>query len=135
MKSLRIAALGVAILASTTTVVGAQAPSALQQQGGQAGSGRGGVGRTLTGIELTDAQKAKIVEITAKYQPEMQALRDAMQSGDRDAGMQKMQALRSKMSPEVRAILTADQQAVYDKNIAEQKARMDQMRAGGGPGR
>lgn len=135
MKSLRIAALGVAILASTTTVAGAQAPSALQQQGGQAGSGRGGVGRTLTGIELTDAQKAKIVEITAKYQPEMQALRDAMQSGDRDAGMQKMQALRSKMSPEVRAILTADQQAVYDKNIAEQKARMDQMRAGGGPGR
>ena len=49
--------------------------------------------------------------------------------------MVKMQALRDKMSPEVRAILTADQQAVYDKNVAEQKARMEQLRAGGGPGR
>ena len=36
---------------------------------------------TLNGIELTDAQKAKVDEIQAKYQPEMQAIRESMQSG------------------------------------------------------
>ena len=57
-----------------------------------------------------------------------------MQGGDRAAAFTKMQAVRDKMSPEIRAVLTADQQVIYDKNLAEQKARMEQMRQGGGPG-
>jgi Spy/CpxP family protein refolding chaperone len=134
MKAIRIAALGVALLAGSTAVAGAQAsPQAPTQQGGP-GGGRGGFNRTLNGIELTDAQKAKVAEINAKYQPELQAIRDSMQGGDRAAAFTKMQAVRDKMSPEIRAVLTADQQVIYDKNLAEQKARMEQMRQGGGPG-
>ena len=134
MKAIRIAALGVALLAGSTAIAGAQAtPQAPAQQGGP-GGGRG-FNRSLNGIELTEAQKTKIAEINAKYQPELQAIRDSMQGGgDRAAAFTKMQAVRDKMSPEIRAVLTADQQVIYDKNLAEQKARMEQMRQGGAPG-
>lgn len=137
MKAIRIAALGVALLAGSAAIAGAQnaAPPAPQQQGGP-GGGRGGFNRSLTGIELTDAQKTKVAEIQAKHQPEMQSIRESIQSGgDRAEAFQKMQALRDKMSPEIRAVLTPAQQAIYDKNLAEQKARMEQMRQGGGAGR
>ena len=132
MKAIRIAALGVALLAGSAAVAGAQAGT---QAPAQQGGGRGGFNRSMNGIELTDAQKAKVAEIQAKYQPEMQAIRESMQNGgDRAEAFQKMSALRDKMSPEIRAVLTPAQQAIYDKNVAEQKARMEQMRQRG-PGR
>ena len=138
MKAIRIAALGVALLAGSTAVAGAQAATqAPAQQGGPGGQGggRGGFNRTMTGIELTDAQKAKVAEINAKYQPEMQAIRESMQGGgDRAQAFTKMQALNDKRNPEIRAVLTPEQQVIFDKNLAEQKARMDQARQGGGPG-
>lgn len=137
MKAFRIAALGVALLAGGTAVAGAQAATtpAPQQQGGP-GGGRGGFNRSMAGIELTEAQKAKVADINAKYGPEMQAIRESMQGGgDRAEAMKKMQALREKSAPEIRAILTPEQAAIYDKNLAEQKARLEQMRQGGGPGR
>ena len=134
MKAIRIAALGVALLAGTSAIAGAQAPVAGAQQGGPGGGGRGGFNRTMNGIELTEAQKTKVGEIQAKYQPELQALRESMQGGgDRAAAFTKMQEIRDKMTPEIRAVLTADQQVIFDKNLAEQKARMEQMRQGGGP--
>ena len=134
MKAIRIAALGVALLAGSAAVAGAQAATQAPTQQGGPGGGRGGFNRTLSGIELTEAQKAKVAEIQAKYQPEMQAIRESMQGGDRAAGMAKMQALNEKRNPEIRAVLTPEQQAIFDKNLAEQKARMEQMRQGGGPG-
>ena len=134
MKAFRIAALGVALLAGGTAVAGAQAATQAPTQQGGPGGGRGGFNRTLSGIELTEAQKAKVAEIQAKYQPEMQTIRESMQGGgDRAAAFTKMQAIREKMNPEIRAVLTAEQQAIFDKNLAEQKARMEQMRQGGGP--
>ena len=136
MKAIRIAALGVALLAGSAAVAGAQAGTqAPAQQGGPGGGGRGGFNRSLNGIELTDAQKAKVAEIQAKYQPEMQAIRESMQGGgDRAEAFKKMQDLNDKRNPEIRAVLTPEQQAIFDKNLAEQKARMEQMRQGGGPG-
>ena len=134
MKAIRIAALGVALLAGTSALAGAQAPAGAPQQQGGPGGGRGGFNRTMNGIELTEAQKTKVGEIQAKYQPELQAIRESMQGGgDRAAAFTKMQAIREKMNPEIRAVLTADQQVIFDKNLAEQKARMEQMRQGGGP--
>ena len=132
MKAIRIAALGVALLAGSAAVAGAQAGT---QAPAQQGGGRGGFNRSMNGIELTDAQKAKVAEIQAKYQPEMQAIRESMQGGgDRAEAFKKMQALNDKRNPEIRAVLTPEQQAIFDKNLAEQKARMEQMRQGGGPG-
>ena len=132
MKAIRIAALGVALLAGSAAVAGAQAGT---QAPAQQGGGRGGFNRSMNGIELTDAQKAKVAEIQAKYQPEMQAIRQSMQGGgDRAEAFKKIQALNDKRNPEIRAVLTPEQQTIFDKNLAEQKARMEQMRQGGGPG-
>ena len=134
MKAIRIAALGVALLAGSAAVASAQAGAPAPAQQGGPGGGRGG-NRSLNGIELTDAQKAKVAEIQAKYQPEMQAIRESMQGGgDRAEAFKKMQALNDKRNPEIRAVLTPEQQTIFDKNLAEQKARMEQMRQGGGPG-
>ena len=134
MKVIRIAALGVALLAGGTAVAGAQAATQAPTQQGGPGGGRGGFNRSLNGIELTEAQKAKVAEIDAKYAPELTAVRESMQGGgDRAEAFTKMQAINDKRNPEIRAVLTAEQQAIFDKNLAEQKARMEQMRQGGGP--
>lgn len=115
MKAIRIVALGLAL------VVGSTVASA---QGGAPG-GRGGRGNPqMTGIELTADQQAKMAEIQAKYAPELQAIRD-LQATDRPAAMKKRADLNTKMQPEQRAILTADQQAVFDKNVLAAKARAD----------
>lgn len=136
MKAIRIAALGVALLAGSTAIAGAQVATQPPTQQGGPGGGRGGFNRAMNGIELTDAQKTKVAEIQAKYQPDLQAIRESMQGGgDRAAAFTKMQAIRDKMNPEIRAVLTAEQQTIFDKNLAEQKARMEQMRQGGGPNR
>jgi Spy/CpxP family protein refolding chaperone len=41
-----------------------------------------------------------------------------------------MMDLQTKQAAEIRAVLTADQQATFDKNLADIKARMDARRNG-----
>ncbi|MEO8561423.1 MAG: hypothetical protein ABI601_05065 [bacterium] len=138
MKAIRIAALGVALLAGSAAFAGAQgtAPGTMQQGGPGGGGGRGGIGRIITGITLTEAQQTKVTEITAKYQPELLKIRESFQNGgDRAEGMKKMNEINEKMYPELRAVLTPEQQVTFDKNLAERKARMQQMQQGGGAGR
>ena len=136
MKAFRIAALGVALLAGSAAIAGAQAGT--QQQGGPGGGGpgggRGGMRGLINGITLTEAQQTKFTEIQAKYQPQMAAARESA-SGDRAAMFKAMQGINDKMYPELRAVLTPEQQAIFDKNIEARKARMQQMQQGGGAGR
>jgi Spy/CpxP family protein refolding chaperone len=118
MKAIRIAALVAALLIGGAAIASAQGA---MQQGGQSRR------NMLDGIELTDAQKTKLEEIQKKYQPEMMALRTEWQNGgDRAELMKKSVALRDRSSAEIRAILTPDQQAVFDKHTADMKARMEQ---------
>jgi Spy/CpxP family protein refolding chaperone len=119
MKAIRIAALGVALVISSATVASAQ------QQQGAPGGGRPGRGNMLmVGIDstLTADQKAKLAEITTKYAPETQAIRDLMAT-DREGAMKKRVDLQAKQNPEIRAILTKEQQAIFDKNIEEAAKR------------
>lgn len=116
MKAIRIAAVAVAL------VVGSTVASAQQQ--GQAGRGGGRGNPQMAGIELAADQQAKMAEIQAKYAPELQAIRDMMQT-DRAGAMKKRAELSTRMQPEQRAILTAEQQAVFDKNVLAAKARAD----------
>lgn len=135
MKAIRMAAFGVALLAGSSAIAGAQAPAAPGGPSAQQGGGGGGGGRrsNLNGITLTEAQQAKATEINAKYQPELQAIRESFQNGgDRAEGMKKMAAIRAKLDPELRAILTAEQQVIFDKNVEERKARDAARAAGGG---
>jgi Spy/CpxP family protein refolding chaperone len=109
--------LGAAILVGGAEVAGAQ-------------GGRGRAGAQMNGIELTDAQKVKLEEIQKKYQPEMLALRDQMMNGgDRTDLAKKGIALQERSAADIREILTSDQQAVFDKNMSELKARRENRQA------
>jgi Spy/CpxP family protein refolding chaperone len=127
--ALRLAALGAALLIGGATLAQAQAAGAQQQ-----GERRGGRNMELNGIELTDAQKVQLDAIQKKYQPEMMSLRNEMMNGgDRAALMKKAADLREKSAKDIRAILTPDQQVVFDKNLAEQRARAQQRQQQGPP--
>jgi Spy/CpxP family protein refolding chaperone len=125
MKAVRIAALGVALVVGSAAVASAQgAAPAPQQQGG--GMGRGGRNALPPDITLSEEQKAKLDTIQKKYQPELTKIREEIQAGgDRAELMKKSTPIREKMSTEIRAILTADQQVIYDKFQADMKARME----------
>ncbi|MFM9012464.1 MAG: Spy/CpxP family protein refolding chaperone, partial [Gemmatimonadota bacterium] len=81
------------------------------------------------GINLTDAQKAKIDSIQAVGRATMQGM---MQSGaDMSAMRDQMVAMRQAQAAAVRNVLTPEQQVQYDKNQAE----MQQNAGGMGGGR
>jgi Spy/CpxP family protein refolding chaperone len=79
--------------------------------------------RMMTGITLSATQADSVKAINARFASAMQA---AMNGGDMRAAMTEG---RTKNRAELRAILTPDQQAVFDKNIADMdKARMNRQR-------
>ena len=122
MKAIRVVALSALLLVVGAVAAHAQAGATQQGQAGRRPS------PLLDNMMLTDAQKAKIEGIYRKYQPEMQAIAESMNGGgDRADAFRKRVSLLEKMQPEVRAVLTADQQPVFDKNVAEMRARMEQM--------
>jgi Spy/CpxP family protein refolding chaperone len=123
MKAIRIATLAAALCVGMTSVAAAQGAEPPQGQG--RGDRMGGM--LLKDINLTDAQKAQVKTIRDKYIPQLQELRKASQAtgGPPDeATRTKMMDIQTKQTTEIRAILTADQQATFDKNLAEIKARM-----------
>ena len=85
----------------------------------------------FVGITLTPAQQERIDAIRAKYRAERGKLMPSSSGGGRpdSATRAGMMAMTTKQNAEIRAVLTAEQQKVFDSNIAEQKKRRDQMRA------
>ncbi|MEO8619881.1 MAG: hypothetical protein ABI625_02375 [bacterium] len=124
MKAFHIAALSTALVIASATGAGAQAAATPQQGAPEAARARGNA--QLAGIELSEAQKTKLEAITVKYADQSKAAREAMATDPSDA-MKRMMAVRDKMVPEVRAVLTTEQQAIFDKNVAEMKMRMGGM--------
>lgn len=142
MKLVRTLALG-AVLALSATTAGAQvADSARKPAKAQAGAAaqRGwarGMDREaramFRGVDLTDTQKQQVKAVVDKYQPQRQALmqqmRDRRDSGQRPdsafmASMrQQRQALQERQVAEIRALLTAQQVAKFDANVAQAKDR------------
>ena len=128
MKGIRMAVLGAALVFGVTTVASAQ---------GQRGGGRGNqVARLMTDITVSADIQAKIDTIAAKYQAQTRELMTAAGGGG-GGGMQmdstsraKMMELNSKRNAEIRALLTTEQQVVFDKNVATAA----QGRRGGGGG-
>jgi Spy/CpxP family protein refolding chaperone len=70
------------------------------------------------GITLSDAQKAKIDTIQTKARADQQAMMAG--GGMQDPTVrEKMMAMRTKVNADIRGVLTADQQTIFDKNLAE----------------
>jgi Spy/CpxP family protein refolding chaperone len=147
MSSVRALALGALMIVGVAGVSAAQStttPPSRGQRSGEMQGRRGGGGREFgRDLNLTDAQKAQIKAIHAKYQPQNEALRNqakpfmeaakaARQKGDTVAFrsnmekarqvMQGGQSFRTQQNAEIRAILTPDQQVKFDarqKKMAE----------------
>lgn len=141
MSWIRMAIAGVAFL-GVASVGAAQAPQgapgAHDQHAGPRKSGHGGGSKMLfNGIDLTEAQKAQVEQISAKYKAQREALHSAggqMQGPPDDATRAKMSELMTASHAEYRAILNADQQKIFDQNVAEMKARKQQRKSQGSAG-
>jgi Spy/CpxP family protein refolding chaperone len=132
MKVIRIATLAAALCVGITSAAAAQGTEPPQQGQGEMRRGGGMGGQLLKDINLTDAQKAQVKAIREKYAPQQLELRKSAQAvgGADEATRAKIADLQQKQAAEIRAVLTADQQAQFDKNLAEMKARMDARRNG-----
>jgi Spy/CpxP family protein refolding chaperone len=132
MKVIRIATLAFALCAGLTSVAAAQGQPEPQGQGEmRRGGGMGGT--LLKDITLTDAQKAQIKTIREKYLPQQMELRKATQATGKpadEATYSKMMDLQEKQAAEIRAVLTPDQQSVFDQNLKALRDRMDALRKG-----
>jgi Spy/CpxP family protein refolding chaperone len=75
-------------------------------------------------ITLTSTEQVKVDSIVSRYRSQVPPMNqgappDSAAMAARRATMQKMQA-------DLRAVLTADQQVTFDKNVAEMRAMMEQ---------
>lgn len=113
--SLAVAVIALAIVAPAAHAQGGPPP------GGMRGPGRM-MEMLMKDITLDDAQKAKLDSIQSKYAKEM----PPMTPGEPPSpeAMTKRREVMAKQQDEIRTILTADQQKVYDKNLAEMRERM-----------
>lgn len=143
-KTLLLAAFAAVTMTSAAFAQGGPPPGG--PPGGRGPGGRGGPGMMmdrmlLNGITLTDAQQQKLQALrdADRQQAESQrdaqradfdALRAAREKGDSAAVKQLMDAQRAKMDARrdqqvtaIRALLTSDQYAAFDANVAQMKQR------------
>ena len=124
MKTVRLAMMAAAMFLGVSTVAQAQDP---QQQ--SRGNRPNMAAVLFKDITLTPAQQAKSDSIQAKYREQMQALRSA--GGDQQEMRAKGRELQEKQRDELKAILTDDQKKVFDKNVEEMRANMQNRRPQG----
>ncbi len=129
MKGIRMAVLGAALVLGVTTVASAQGG------GGQArGGGRGLVSRLMTDITVSADVQTKIDTIAAKYMAQSRGLVIAGGGQMDDATRAKVAEINTKRNAEIRALLTPEQQTVFDKNLAAMPVRGNRGGGGGGGG-
>ncbi|MEO5590164.1 MAG: hypothetical protein ABIS03_11305 [Gemmatimonadaceae bacterium] len=132
MRWIKMAVAGLALCASASvaTAQGGPPPDGMRQGGPPGGGMRGGRGMQMLfgGITLTDAQQNLVEAINTRYREQMQGMRGGgMGGGAPDPSMrEKMMASRAAQEKEVRAILTSDQQKLFDKNVAKAKKRREE---------
>jgi len=109
MKMIRTVAMAAAMFAAVTTVAKAQ--------GGGGGGGRGGrnpVTILKDSLHVSDAILAKADSIVKAAAAESAPLMEAARGGDADART-KMTAVNTKRNDAIKALLTDDQKAQFDK--------------------
>lgn len=116
MKRLVIAVMALLALSS---------PATAQRQSGPPQSNSG----IFKDITLAPAQQKKVDSLWTANLPMREKVRAQMESGQQpdSAQMATFRALRERSVASYRAILTLDQQKVFDRNIADMQARMGTM--------
>ena len=122
MRIARIAMMAIALCAASASVASAQRPDSMPP-GGRRGMGP----NLLEGITLTDQQQAQVKAIREKYAPQRMEIMNAVRSTGMppdSATRAKLQGITDAQTSEIRAILTAEQQKILDKNVVEARERM-----------
>ncbi len=131
MLRLRVAVAAVALVSSSAAVAHAQsAPPGTSEQ--ESRPARAQALATLGSFELTPAQKMKIDSIATRHSAEMKGVGELLATDPSEA-MRRMVALRTRMQKEVRVLLTTDQRAIFDRNVAEMNAQMNAHMPSGPP--
>ncbi len=119
MRAMRIlAAMMLVLVASTAAAQGGQGGGP-PQGGGMGQQGQQRMNEMLfKDITLTETQKAKVDSIQVKQREDQRALMQGGGGMQDPATREKMMELRTKSNAAIRAVLTAEQQAVFDKNLA-----------------
>lgn len=113
--------LRLAVLTSALVLLGSSVALA-QGAPGPGGFAARRMQRLLQGITLTPEQQTKVDSITARYATQMPAFTPGAPPDS--ATRAKMRDLNQKQDGEVRALLTADQQKVWDANVEAMRSRM-----------
>lgn len=141
LRNLALAAVAAAAIAGSAQAQSTTTPPVAKPMAGMRGPGRNHEGHkgAFKDLNLTDAQKAQMKAIHAKYQPQlkasreqakplMEAARAAKQKGDTAAfraniekARQVSTGIRAQEMNEIRAVLTPDQQAKADAAMAQRK--------------
>jgi hypothetical protein len=123
-KMIRMAMMAAAVFMAVTTVAKAQDA----QQAGRRGGGRGPNVMAILkdSLKVSDAVLAKADSIVKATAAETAPLMEAMRGGDADART-KMMAARQKQNDAIKALLTDEQKAAFDKLMPAGGRR------GGGP--
>ncbi len=123
MRIARIAMMAIALCAASASIASAQRPDSTPPGGRRAGMGA----NLLEGITLTDVQQAQVKAIREKYAPQrmeiMTALRTTGMPPD-SATRARLQGITDAQTIDIRAVLTAEQQQILDKNVVEARERM-----------
>ncbi len=119
-KMIRMTMMVAAMFLAVTTVARAQDPQQMGRRGG--GRGMNIVSLLKDSLHVSDAVAAKADSIQKSYQAQMQPLMEAARGGDADART-KMQELRAKQTDDIKALLTDEQKAAYDKLMAGMRGR------------
>jgi len=112
---IRTAAMAAVMFTAVSTVAKAQ--------GGGGGGGRGGpnvVALLKDSLKVSDAVAAKADSIVKSYAALNAPLMEAARGGDADARA-KMTENRTKQTDAIKALLTDDQKAAYDKLMASMR--------------
>ena len=124
VHALRTLFAAIALLAISASVARAQSPADTAARRKQAQSARGDGLASSGSLELTAEQKTKLTAITSKHADEGKAVGELLKT-DPESAMKRLVTLRAKMQAEVRAVLTVEQRAIFDRNVSEMNAQMN----------
>ncbi|MBC7788784.1 MAG: Spy/CpxP family protein refolding chaperone [Anaerolineae bacterium] len=144
MIRIRTAVLGAALIIGVSATTAAQQGSNTSAERGAMGARRSEAKRMLfRDINLSEAQQTQLKSIREKYEVQARAVRDSSrgsressQQGDTTGarkarkgsrqGRRYSGELMQKAHAEMRGILTAEQQTVFDRNVAELQKKHEQ---------
>lgn len=115
--------------AAPNSLARAQAPAAAAATEAKAPKRDKGIPELFAGVTLTEEQKTKVRQLHADYHTQMTALKVTTKKKDNDGKTlpqtdkvkKQMADLEAKEHGEFRALLTPEQAATFDKNIAKEK--------------